>query len=126
MPLTVNVPYGYVKDPENPKRWLIDPEAAQVVRRIFQMCMEGRGPSQIANQLRADKVLTPHRLQESTGTQYTESHPEKPLWLGRQLGCQNPGAPGVHGQLQDLLQFYLGQKAEGESGREAGDLPRHS
>ena len=59
VPLTVNVPYGYVKDPENPKHWLIDPEAAQVVRRIFQMCMEGRGPQQIANQLRADKVLTP-------------------------------------------------------------------
>ena len=59
VPLTVNVPYGYVKDPENPRHWLIDPEAAQVVRRIFQMCMEGRGPQQIANQLRADKVLTP-------------------------------------------------------------------
>ena len=44
VPLTVNVPYGYVKDPENPHHWLIDPEAAQVVRRIFQMCMEGRGP----------------------------------------------------------------------------------
>ena len=42
VPLTVNVPYGYVKDPENPRHWLIDPEAAQVVRRIFQMCMEGR------------------------------------------------------------------------------------
>lgn len=42
IPLTVNVPYGYVKDPENPRHWLIDPEAAQVVRRIFQMCMEGR------------------------------------------------------------------------------------
>ena len=45
VPLTVNVPYGYVKDPENPRHWLIDPEAAQVVRRIFQMCMEGRGRS---------------------------------------------------------------------------------
>ncbi len=59
MPLTVNVPYGYVKDPENPARWLVDAEAAQVVKCIFQMCMEGRGPQQIAKQLRADKVLTP-------------------------------------------------------------------
>ena len=58
VPLTVNVPYGYVKDPENPKHWLVDPEAAAVVKRIFSMCMEGRGPSQIAKQLQEDKVLT--------------------------------------------------------------------
>ncbi|MGL0889357.1 recombinase family protein, partial [Faecalibacterium duncaniae] len=54
VPLTVNVPYGYVKDPENPKHWLVDPEAAAIVKRIFSMCMEGRGPTQIANQLWAD------------------------------------------------------------------------
>ncbi len=47
VPLTVNVPYGYVKDPENPKHWLVDPEAAAIVKRIFSMCMEGRGPTQI-------------------------------------------------------------------------------
>ena len=49
VPLTVNVPYGYVKDPENPKHWLVDPEAAAIVKRIFSMCMEGRGPTQIAS-----------------------------------------------------------------------------
>ena len=43
----------------DPHHWIIDPEAAQVIKRIFTMCMEGRGPSQIANQLRADQVLTP-------------------------------------------------------------------
>ena len=59
VPLTVNVPYGYVKDPENLKHWLVDPEAAAIVKRIFSMCMEGRGPTQIANQLWVDKVLTP-------------------------------------------------------------------
>ena len=48
IPLTTNVPYGYVKDLDNPKHWLIDPEAAQTVRRIFDQCMAGRGPSQIA------------------------------------------------------------------------------
>ena len=40
VPLTVNVPYGYVKDPENLKHWLVDPEAAAIVKRIFSMCME--------------------------------------------------------------------------------------
>jgi DNA invertase Pin-like site-specific DNA recombinase len=59
VPLATNVPYGYVKNPDDPKHWLIDPEAAAVVRRIFDLCMEGRGPLQIANQLKADNVLIP-------------------------------------------------------------------
>ena len=78
VPLTVNVPYGYVKDPENPRRWLIDPEAAQVVRRIFQMCMEGRGPQQIANQLRADRVLTPTAYKKQQGRNTPNPEPENP------------------------------------------------
>lgn len=78
VPLTVNVPYGYVKDPENPRHWLIDPETAQVVRRIFQMCMEGRGPQQIANQLRADKVLTPTAYKKQQGHNTPNPVPENP------------------------------------------------
>ncbi len=82
VPLTVNVPYGYVKDPENPHHWLIDPEAAQVVRRIFQMCMEGRGPQQIANQLRADKVLTPTAYKKQQGRSTPNPTPENPYGWG--------------------------------------------
>ena len=52
-------PYGYVKDPENPKRWLVDEEAAQVVRRIYSMTLEGFGTEQIATQLEQDEILTP-------------------------------------------------------------------
>ncbi len=36
--LTVNVPYGYVKNPDNPKEWIVDEEAAQVVKKIFNLC----------------------------------------------------------------------------------------
>ena len=82
VPLTVNVPYGYVKDPENPRRWLIDPEAAQVVQRIFRMCMEGRGPQQIANQLRADKVLTPTAYKKQQGRSTPNPTPENPYGWG--------------------------------------------
>lgn len=58
--LTTNPPYGYLKDPDNPKKhWIVDEEAAQVVKRIFNLCMEGYGPSQIANILKADKIETP-------------------------------------------------------------------
>ncbi len=56
--LTSNPPYGYVKDPANKKKWVVDEEAANVVRRIFGLCIAGKGPMQIAKILTADKVLT--------------------------------------------------------------------
>lgn len=52
-------PYGYIKDPDNPKRWIVDDEAAQVVRRIYNMTLEGYGTEQIATQLERDEILTP-------------------------------------------------------------------
>ena len=52
-------PYGYIKDPDNPKRWIVDDEAAQVVRRIYSMTLEGYGTEQIAAQLEKDEILTP-------------------------------------------------------------------
>ena len=55
--LTTNPPYGYMKDPDNPKKhWIIDDEAATIVRQIFAWCMEGYGPSQIAHKLKAAEV----------------------------------------------------------------------
>ena len=83
VPLTTNVPYGYAKDPENPRRWVKDPEAASIVQRIFEMCMNGRGPSQIANQLKADGVLTPTAYKESKGINSPNTVPENPCgWNG--------------------------------------------
>ena len=52
-------PYGYIKDPNNPKCWIVDDEAAQVVRRIYSMTLEGYGTEQIAAQLEKDEILTP-------------------------------------------------------------------
>ena len=52
-------PYGYKKDPDDPKRWVMDEEAAQVVRRIFRMTVDGYGTEQIATILSEEKVLTP-------------------------------------------------------------------
>ena len=45
-------PYGYMKSPENKKKWIIEPEAAQIVRDIFRMCLEGKGSETIARILR--------------------------------------------------------------------------
>ena len=52
-------PYGYTYNPENPKFWVIDPEAADIVRRIFGMCITGYGVDQIGGVLEKEKVLTP-------------------------------------------------------------------
>ena len=52
-------PYGYIKDPNHPKHWIVDDEAAQVVRRVYSMTLEGFGTEQIAAQLEKDDVLTP-------------------------------------------------------------------
>ena len=58
-PITTNAPYGYKKDPEDHNHWLIDEEAAAVVRHIFHLSIEGHGPYEIANILMHEKVETP-------------------------------------------------------------------
>ena len=58
-PLTAHAIYGYRKDPEDKNHWLIDEEAAGVVRRIYQLCIEGNGPGVIANILREERVERP-------------------------------------------------------------------
>ena len=56
--LCTNPPYGYMKSPDNKKQWIVDEEAAAVVKRIFDLCVAGKGPMQIAKILTVDKVLT--------------------------------------------------------------------
>ena len=76
--LTGHVPYGYMKNPENPKEWVIDEEAAQVVKKIFTLCMNGRGPSQIADQLEKDKIFTPTAYKNKQGVKTPHTEPENP------------------------------------------------
>ncbi len=60
-------PYGYLRNPDDKTRWLVDEEAAAVVRRIFSLCMQGKGMSAIADILWEDKVLTPSAYKASKG-----------------------------------------------------------
>ena len=60
-------PYGYIKSPENKKKWIIDPEAAQIVRDIFRMCLEGKGNETISRILQENKVLVPMAYWKSKG-----------------------------------------------------------
>lgn len=67
VPLTTNPPFGYMKNPDNKKEWIIDETAAKIVRRIFALCVDGFGPTQIAKRLKAEKVLTPTEYWNSIG-----------------------------------------------------------
>lgn len=60
-------PYGYMKDPNNYKKWIIDLEAAEVVKRIYKMALEGIGNQTIAKALQQDKILTPMAYWRSKG-----------------------------------------------------------
>lgn len=85
--LTTNPPYGYMKDPDNPKRhWVIDDEAAAVVRQIFAWCMEGFGPSQIAKKLKEAKVDCPTVHWMKMGRNAPAKTPENPYdWTPRTI-----------------------------------------
>ena len=60
-------PYGYIKDLENPARWIIDEDAAAVVRRVFAMTLNGSGIAEIARALENDCILTPTAYWQSKG-----------------------------------------------------------
>lgn len=66
-PLTTNPPFGYMKSPDNKDEWIVDEPAAKIVRRIFDLCVSGFGPTQIAKHLKTEKVLTPTEYWNSIG-----------------------------------------------------------
>lgn len=70
------VPFGYMKDPEDKEKWLIDEPAAEVVRKIYDLCLAGRGPSQIARQLEKEKILVPSAYYESVGRTHAQKVPK--------------------------------------------------
>ena len=76
--LCTNPPYGYMKDPDNKKQWIVDGEAAEVVKRIFALCLDGYGPSQIARILKEDKVITPTIHFQQTGRATRNAPPDNP------------------------------------------------
>ena len=61
-------PYGYIKNPDDPRFWVVEPEAAEVVRRIYRVALEGYGLAEIAARLAADGVVNPTYYWRSRGT----------------------------------------------------------
>ena len=110
-------PYGYLKDKDDPNIWVIDEEAAAVVRRIFHMTMDGYGPYQIARILKEDKVEIPavHMAKKDVG-----------LWKGRVEEIKDPygwGSSTVAGILKK--REYLGHTVNFKTRKHFKDKKSH-
>lgn len=73
--VTVNPPYGYLKSPNNPKNWIVDPVASEVVKRIFQEAKSGKSLSEISKGLKNDKIFKPDRHRIEIGLKPISSSP---------------------------------------------------
>ena len=83
-PLCTNPPYGYLKDKSDNHKWVVDEQAAKVVRIIFKLCMEGYGPSQIARQLEESETDVPTVHLHKMGLKTPARAPESPYaWQAR-------------------------------------------
>ena len=69
------VAYGYKKSEDDPKKWVIDEPAALVVKKIYGLCLNGKGPGQIARQLEREKVLTPTAYYDTIGRKHSTKTP---------------------------------------------------
>ncbi len=76
--VSASIPYGYKKSPDNPKQWIVDEPAAEIVRYIYRLCIDGLGPSQIAKRLRAERILSPTAYFESIGKPTANPTPSDP------------------------------------------------
>lgn len=72
------IPYGYKKSEVNPKRWVVDEEAARVVKYIFSLCLSGLGPLKIARRLESEKILTPTEYLNRHGRNHSNPKPVEP------------------------------------------------
>ncbi|MCL2853901.1 MAG: DUF4368 domain-containing protein, partial [Defluviitaleaceae bacterium] len=80
--LSVLPPYGYKKDADNPKRWIVDEVAAAVVQKIFYLCMDGLGTTQIAQWLRGQEILCPTAYHLENGRKGPHKPPKNPYkWM---------------------------------------------
>ena len=82
--ICTNPPYGYLKDKEDKNKWVVDDVAAEVVKKIFKLCVNGYGASQIANELIKRKIPTPTEHLQSLGIKTPASKSEiKGNWQPR-------------------------------------------
>ncbi len=83
-PLCTNPPYGYIKDPEDKTHWIIDEEAAKVIKEAFHLCMKGYGPTQIAKEFTKRKIMNPSAHAKANGINIPDNrgHNDDYIWRG--------------------------------------------
>lgn len=84
-PLTTNPPYGYLKDPEDKNHWIVDEVAAPIVKDIFNMCVAGKGPSQIAKSLMSKGIPTPSEHFKALGVGSAKPSEQPGFWQQRTI-----------------------------------------
>lgn len=85
-PLSTTVPYGYMKSPEDNSKWIVDEEAAEIVRLIFKLCISGLGPTQIARELKKREIIVPSIHFRNKGINIAARTPSDPFaWQGRSV-----------------------------------------
>jgi DNA invertase Pin-like site-specific DNA recombinase len=125
-PLCTNPPYGYIKDPEDKNHWIIDETAAEVVREIFHLCVQGYGVSKIANIITAKHIMNPtaHAKALGIGVSDNRSTADDYKW-GQQHDFPYADEAGVHRQhrkLQDLPEVLQAEEAAEERSRQLADF----
>ena len=98
---------------ENRKRWIVDGEAAEVVKRIFVLCLDGYGPSQIARILKEDKVITPTIHFQQTGRATRNTPPDNPYnWTDDTIAdiLERPEYQGHTVNFKTYKQSYKSKK----------------
>ena len=82
------IPFGYMKSPDDPRQWLVDEPAAQIVKYIFELCIAGLGPTKIARRLEDEKVACPTEYYYRIGRKTSAKRPENPYgWHGETVIC---------------------------------------
>ena len=115
-PTTNHAIYGYMKDPEDKHRRLIDEEAAAVVRRIFQLSINGCGPQVIANILRDEKIERPsvYMAKRGLGTRKNSTDMSRPYdWAGTTISniLAKPEYMGHTVNFRSYKESYKDKKA---------------
>lgn len=105
-------PYGYLKNPDNPKEWIADAETTPIVRRIFQMAMEGKGCYAIATALWKDKIFTPSAYKQSKGIGVARVSEDSCCWEPSAVGAilDNSAYVGATEGLKSLRVSFRSKK----------------
>ena len=73
-------PYGYIKDPKDKHQLIVDPEAAEIVKRIYEMCLQGTAKLQIVMYLNDHGIPSPTAYRKLKGLPYSPAISDAPMW----------------------------------------------